>query len=818
MIISQINVQLIPTVEKEKIQIEDYKNSIKVLQDQLNQRRIGVQESEVDRDQILYNQMNYGNLSKVVADLTLKKKNYSKTEFNIARKEARLEKWKKKSSSFTRLLLIECTQHLLSAYAKENGHTIFQLIFNNIPKQRIPGDMIELIKALLHIVFACGNCLESELIFQELDDFLSSNFREDTKISVLKCFLKYLPLQTFDLNKYQLDWPGIRMITLTQILKFSEFKDSFKDFLRKLQLKHKTQDSKNTKKYQKELQEDCINVAKIAQQNKNEDLIRFLIYHESTDLETKFLLLVIVCKAGYHRTLSELLAISEKDQISANVAKKMMFGVLDAIMLRMGQKSCESFINDRVDHYLCFDLLYNNETLSKHFGFLFMKNALLSGYDEVVLKLFQNGYKIDTTNDAGESFLTVCGSPDMLKRVLDNSVFYDNPEDPNKYLKIDYKYLKLAEKVQATSSLQLIQHNKQFQPLISHPALANYIEIKYKKFQALHSLNFSIFFIFLLIKMASVLLYITYEHQALYILSITYSLCPTYVLVRECIQIKKFYGWNYIRNNENWVEILLIFLGFLGVLAMFTDEEVALKGVSGFFMIFAITELLFLLAKISTQTRVTMKMFSAVANIYMKLSLLILIVVAGFSYSFYLIFALPADQHNNAEDYNNFQGARYAFVKTLIMLTGEFDASSILLLDFHKFIFTVVFVLVAVTIFNFLNALAFGEIASLKSSADFEILREKLRKVCTYEEVFDRSKFGVRWLDKIIYKFSKDIDGLDAVYIECQNEIRATRRFYSKKIIKLRKKDQQIYVMTIKDEVFEQLEEVARKNGVVNMN
>lgn len=763
--------------------------------------------------------MNYGQLMKIVANLSFKKQDYIKTEQKIVKKEDRFEVWKQKSSSLTRLLLIECSQYLLSSFAQDNGYSIFKLIFENIPTQRVPGDMIELIKDFLQIVFDYEICVEKKIVFKELDDYLTSNIKNDKKISVLKCFLKYLPLDSFDFNKYQLDWHGSEMHTLTPIQNFLEFKGTFKDYLQKLQLKHNAQHSKTSKMYQRELQQDCINLTEIARQNLNEDLIRFLIFHESTDLETKFLLLVIVCKAGFHRTLKELLTMTGKGQISANVSKKMMFAVLDSIMLRMGQKSYKSFLNDRVDHFLCFDLLNTDKNLGKNFGFLFMKKALLTGYEEVVLKLFQNGYKIDSTNDAGESFLTVCKSPEMLKRVLDNSVSIDHSQEPKINLKIDYRFLKLAEKVRTASTLQLIQHNKQFTPLINHPALSTYIEIKYKKFQALHSLNFSIFFILLLLQMASVLLYISYNHQWRYALSLAYSICPIYVLIRECIQIKSFYGLNYIRSNENWVEILLVFFGSLGILAMFTDEEVALKGVTGFFMIFAITELLFLLAKISTQTRVTMKMFSAVANIYLKLSLLILIVVCGFGYSFYLIFALPVDKHNNAEDYNNFQGARYAFVKTLIMLTGEFDASNLLLLDFHKFVFTVIFVLVAVTIFNFLNALAFGEIASLKSSADFEILREKLRKVCSYEGIFDRTNFRFKCLDKTIFDFSRTIDGLDAVYIERQYTIKTTRSLsYQKKMMKLRKNGQEFNVATIREEVIEQLEELSRKNGVLNLN
>lgn len=115
-------------------------------------------------------------------------------------------------------------------------------------------------------------------------------------------------------------------------------------------------------------------------------------------------------------------------------------------------------------------------------------------------------------------------------------------------------------------------------------------------------------------------------------------------------------------------------------------------------------------------------MFKTVTLSFLKSFALYAIIIIAFSLSFFTLLHKPKqttwDNDNQkivtveGDDLNRFDSVQLAVLKTLVMLTGEFDAASI---DFSKnfwnYLFFVVFLFVVSTVlFNLLNGLAVSDI------------------------------------------------------------------------------------------------------------
>lgn len=728
-------------------------------------------------------------------------------------------------NGYVQLMIKELGLRAMEQYNLCHSLTIFKVIFNNINKQNA-YQTIEIIKELLEVLTNFGEKeIEDQKTF-EIDHLLSldNKIADDIKVHILKNFVPYWKVENSDnyqdFRRKMFKWPELKMLIIAKENNVQEFKSCFANYLSNTQqsfvktvknksvkkemvngVSRKIQENTKQKKfdqvaYRIKLSNDCLLIANFCYKNRNEDILKAIIMEHEIDHVVVLKIIVFLCKVGFHESLEIYLKIVDCSTLSVRNVKEIMFAIFDRMMERRNHKSFQEIYYEKINHNLCFQLIVNQKGIKK-FCFIFMKYALLNGYDEIVLQFFKNGYYIDSQNSEGESFLTICKNPDLLRKILDNSVTIHHPKNTiNKTcLKIDYRFLVQSsqeveslrshrnENTHKKSPMQKIAVNNHFKSLIEHPVLAICINLKCQKYEQMHRINFWIFLICSFITVLSIIpgnFKLSQEAKMC-----MYLICPTFVLFRELVQLYLF-KVEYLKTCMNWVEILLILFGIAGFVGLFMEEKTLHNVCSAVLILFTIIELLFLRAKISKSLNQILSMLIKVAITYLKIIRIFGLIWIGFSLSFYLIFLqsntgcfynVNITANTDENDYNSYHSS---FLKTTLMMTGEFG--DIEIICWYKYLFFLIFIFVAVTIYNFMNAIAIGEVKKLQKEAEFLVLIEKFTKIEAYRHLFD--KFESYWYRSSCRAF--DSERIQEVFVECTGRtVRADYYFKDKVMLNI---------------------------------
>ncbi|KAF4520772.1 hypothetical protein B566_EDAN011424 [Ephemera danica] len=195
------------------------------------------------------------------------------------------------------------------------------------------------------------------------------------------------------------------------------------------------------------------------------------------------------------------------------------------------------------------------------------------------------------------------------------------------------------------------------------------------------------------------------------------------LVIREVFQLVVSF-WRYWSSAENWLEIILLVL--TGILLLAPIDTYSLHSIAAIAVLLAYTELVLLVGRHpSLATYITMFFRVSCSFVYFLLwySLLIL----GFGFAFYIVF----QKCSSAEDCENnfFVDLGTSIFRTIIMLTGEFEAGS-LSFDSYSFTSHLIFLLflffIAIVLLNLLNGLAVS---------DTQIIRDEAEVVCCVAQV-----------------------------------------------------------------------------------
>lgn len=269
-------------------------------------------------------------------------------------------------------------------------------------------------------------------------------------------------------------------------------------------------------------------------------------------------------------------------------------------------------------------------------------------------------------------------------------------------------------------SIDYIARSKELKHLIQHPVISSFLFLKWSRLVFLFYLNFAIFaalafsmtlYIFVCLDRNPELYII---HDVLRTFSAVLLFC---VLVREFLQLW-YLRLTYLRSFGNLVDIALIVLSIFVLVSKGSSRHI------GAAVILLLAYELFTLAGSLPYSVYSTHfvMFKTVTLSFLKSFALYAIIIIAFSLSFFTLLHKPKqttwDNDNQkivtveGDDLNRFDSVQLAVLKTLVMLTGEFDAASI---DFSKnfwnYLFFVVFLFVVSTVlFNLLNGLAVSDI------------------------------------------------------------------------------------------------------------
>nr|QLH02046.1 painless [Agasicles hygrophila] len=377
---------------------------------------------------------------------------------------------------------------------------------------------------------------------------------------------------------------------------------------------------------------------------------------------------------------------------------------------------------------------------------------------DIIERLLKNGASLGSKN--------VCNimpirdiEPDLLEKHLDDCVQFNlKAKKEREEFEIDFDYRTLmapypvVEKKSADEESGKKQYQKQkmvhetevisymsgapeFKHLMMHPVIASFLNMKWHRIQGLYFLNLGCYFAYCLFLVSYIFAYYanfdpvdSSQFSGFYnFLRYTswVGLLITFIIImfREIFQICIIPS-KYFTQFENYVEFSLIILS--GCILFIKSPSVQTrKQLSSVSILFAAFELVLMLGQHPKFSTNVVMLRTVSYNFFKFFSWYCLLLIA-FALSFHILFSeVPSvsasNGTDNVEEDDNFGNAGKSVFKTIIMLTGEFDASDLNFKPFpvvSKIIFVLFIFMIAIILLNLLNGLAVSDTQMIKNDAE----------------------------------------------------------------------------------------------------
>ncbi|CAH1392488.1 unnamed protein product [Nezara viridula] len=450
------------------------------------------------------------------------------------------------------------------------------------------------------------------------------------------------------------------------------------------------------------------------------------------------------------------------------------------------------------DHNACLSYLLQVESCKEYINFGDVKGntplhlAAKQGDREIILMCLKAGASINCFNKLDEpSFMDI--SYRTLKEYLDSCVYTNNkpPQEESYEIILNYTGLKpvcyhnlsfdngsenQSSKILnscetcnnfETKSLLYLSKNNELRNLLKHPVFTSFLYLKWNRVHKWFCIN-SLFYIIFWLTLTSYILnfYPDFERSnpksnssvsintAWSILAVMVFLLMLRELAQLCIAPLK-----YLTSAENWLEVALI-CTTLALLCAGGESSIQYKvSLSAIGIMLSWFEFVLLIGRypaLSTK----LEMLITVSWNFLAFLAWYSFLIAAFAISFYLLFGIHdcsggekdvCMNKTNENDDDFFRNPGISFFKTVIMLTGEFDASSIPF-DERPGISHVLFVafvfLIAIVLFNLLNGLAVSDIKEIQSDAELVSYISRVKLISYIETlVLDPLPFKNKILD-----------------------------------------------------------------------
>jgi hypothetical protein len=229
-----------------------------------------------------------------------------------------------------------------------------------------------------------------------------------------------------------------------------------------------------------------------------------------------------------------------------------------------------------------------------------------------------------------------------------------------------------------------------------------------------------------------------------------------FLTLREIMQLSA-YGRDYVQSTENWLEISLIVATFLLCSGVVESAELKLH-FSAVALLLGWSEMLILLGRLP-QLSVQLAMLRTVSVTFLRFMVGYVTLLIAFALSFYILFKGSSKQRN-AEMFAN---PLVSLLKTIIMFTGEFDASD---LSFDTLpytshvIFLLFVVLVAIVLLNLLNGLAVNDTGEIRKDAESLSLAARAKLISRIE----------RFVNALPKCFKRSVGKTDEIFVIYPNQ------------------------------------------------
>ncbi|GFG31632.1 hypothetical protein Cfor_03205 [Coptotermes formosanus] len=353
----------------------------------------------------------------------------------------------------------------------------------------------------------------------------------------------------------------------------------------------------------------------------------------------------------------------------------------------------------------------------------------------------------------------------LLEGILDDCLEIHNEPVMGKECKLTYKY-QLLEKM-----LPPMAEGPQLRQLLRHPVVETFLSLKWQKIKLFYFFDLAFYVIFLLILTAYIMLSETNStpsngyfanntnvpfsfndsntvstiHVPIYRRVVKYTMgdsSPLWLWVcllislaglttREIFQLF-LYGRTYIWSLENGLQIVLITATLVSCSRLVENMEIRLH-FSVVAIVLAWVELVLMSGRMPLLS-LQMEMLKRVSLTFLWYMTSYVLLMVAFALVFYMLFKGSVD----ADGTDFFANPLLSLLKTIIMLTGEFDASS---LPFDNMpytshvIFLLFVVLVTIILLNLLNGLAVSDTDAIQKNAETLSLVARVRLISRIERL-----------------------------------------------------------------------------------
>ncbi|XP_072941868.1 transient receptor potential cation channel protein painless [Epargyreus clarus] len=304
-----------------------------------------------------------------------------------------------------------------------------------------------------------------------------------------------------------------------------------------------------------------------------------------------------------------------------------------------------------------------------------------------------------------------------------------------------------------TEALLYMTRNEELKPLLKHPVITSFLYLKWQRISCLFLANITFYAVFWLSLILYIILGYGIEKDQVKSLGgfnvvthIAASIGLILLIVRELFQLLVS-PTKYLQSFENLMEITLIVVTSWILFNDSADEHTK-QQLSAIAILLSSAELVLIIGQFPTLST-NIVMLKTVSWSFFKFILWYCILIIAFALSFYALFKkIDTDEGQKAPNPNNtgddeeeedfFEDPGSSLFKTIVMLTGEFDAGSIKFSTFpitSHIIFVVFVFMIPIVLFNLLNGLAVHDTHEIRANAELVGHVSRVKLISYFESV-----------------------------------------------------------------------------------
>lgn len=465
--------------------------------------------------------------------------------------------------------------------------------------------------------------------------------------------------------------------------------------------------------------------------------------------------LKLACQRGEWKVLNQLLKCD-----SINLSFNKNDPPLCIVVKKLGEKN----ITNRCDYYECFKILIKDSRVDVNevdlTGSTALHYAVKYKNENAIKALLQRSAYIGV-EDRFKDIPIVEITADTLKKRFDDCISVNNlrPGDNNYQIQFDYSNFcpnKSSQSSEEMLPITYIAKNPELRHLMKHPLISSFLFLKWQRLSVLFYINLILYFLFCFSLIGySVFCYghdVSKEWAALLWSVSVVGGC--YVLLRELFQFFTA-PQVYFTSVENWIEILMLALSGLVLSDVgITDEN--RRFVASTLILLLALEFAVLVGALPILSFSThMVMLKTVFTSLLRSLAFYSIILVSFALCFYTLLgggsaaaesnatAAGNSTEEESDDFNKFVSPWMSILKTIVMMTGEFDAGSIDLRGPSSYgIFLLFVIFISIVLFNLLNGLAVSDTQQIKAEAELVGLIGRAELLARFERIVSRRNSG----------------------------------------------------------------------------